>query len=203
MLKRLFLISSILCLISTNVFSRSLTQSQVIEHASTLSQQWIMKDSRLLYVDTKAQKMYVLVNQKVQYVYSISSSKYGVGNTSGSLKTPTGMHQIVEAYGDEAPLGTIFKARINTGKRYSFKTSTPNDKKDHVLTRILRLKGLERGVNRGKGMDSYSRCIYLHGTNNESKIGTPTSRGCIRMRNLDIIDLYNYVKIGDYVYIRG
>ena len=75
--------------------------------------------------------------------------------------------------------------------------------RDYILTRILRLRGMEKGINRGKNKDSYKRCIYIHGTAEESKIGKPSSKGCIRMRNLDVVDLFKDVSNGDYVFIRN
>ena len=193
----------VLFFISSFVISKPLTQEAVLKLSDALQKEWVIQDERLLVVDIQGQKLFVIFKNAVRYVYTISTSKYGIGNKSGSLKTPLGMHRITETYGDRAELGTIFKARINTGKLYDFSKPVVNQKKDFVLTRILRLRGLERGINKGKGIDSYTRCIYIHGTSDEFKIGRPSSRGCVRMRNLDLIDLYEYVQKGDYVYIRG
>ena len=122
--------------------------------------------------------------------YSVSTSRYGTGNRSGSNKTPLGRHRIINKLGRNVSLGAIFKQRRNTGK--VFKGCKGGS--DLITTRILRLEGLEKGLNKGKGIDSFQRCIYIHGTPEEKLIGKPASHGCIRMRNRDIIELFNYVK---------
>jgi len=122
--------------------------------------------------------------------YPISTSKYGIGNNSGSNKTPLGRHRIVSKLGRNAPLGAIFKRRRNIGKI----AKTCKNGTDLITTRILRLEGLEKGLNRGKGVDSFQRCIYIHGTPEENIIGKPASHGCIRMKNRDIIKLFDSVK---------
>ena len=128
---------------------------------------------------------------------TISTSKYGAGNKAGSNKTPLGLHRIVSKIGRNACIGTIFKRRRNTGKIVRFS----NYSGDLITTRILRLEGLERGVNKGKGIDSFRRCIYIHGTPEEKFIGKPASHGCIRMKNRDIIHLFEIIKRGTRVLI--
>lgn len=135
------------------------------------------------------QRLCLYAANKIIKSYSVSTSKYGVGNRSGSNKTPLGLHQIVNKIGRNVPLGAIFKRRRNTGKIVKSRSAG-----DLITTRILRLEGLERGVNKGKGIDSFQRCIYIHGTPEENLIGRPASHGCIRMENRDIIELFNRVK---------
>ena len=131
--------------------------------------------------------------------YPISTSKYGIGNQAHSNKTPLGLHRIEEKIGANAPLGTIFKARQNTGKIAEINQA---DAGDLVTTRIMWLKGLEPNKNQGAGIDSYQRYIYIHGTVEENKIGQPASHGCIRMNNRDVIKLFDQVKQGTLVDIR-
>jgi UDP-N-acetylmuramate--alanine ligase len=99
--------------------------------------------------------------------------------------------------GHNAPPGRIFKSRIDTGCNYN-----PDTREENLIcTRILRLEGLQLGINKGPGIDSYERYIYIHGTNRENEIGTPISHGCICMKNADIIALFNIVKENTFVVI--
>lgn len=141
------------------------------------------------------QKLNVFSGKEQIKSYSISTSKYGIGNKAGSNKTPLGLHQIVSKIGKNAFPGTIFKRRRNTGK------IARSSGGDFITTRILRLAGLEKGINKGKGIDSFQRCIYIHGTPEENLIGKPASHGCIRMKNRDIIELFSMVKRGTLVQI--
>ena len=144
------------------------------------------------------QKLYLISDNKVIKDYSISTSKYGIGNKSGSNKTPLGLHRIASKIGRNACFGAIFKRRRNTGKI----ARVNKGRGDLITTRILRLEGLQRGINKSKDIDSFRRCIYIHGTPEEKLIGKPASHGCIRMKNRDIIRLYNLVKRGALVEIR-
>jgi hypothetical protein len=131
--------------------------------------------------------------------WPVSTSRYGVGNRENSEKTPLGVHRIAKKIGAGAPLGTLFRARRDTGRTVPIHTDdTPADG-DYVTTRILWLKGIEPGVNEGKGVDSYHRFIYIHGTPEEGRIGRPFSHGCIRMRNRSVVELFRRVKIGTLV----
>jgi len=149
-------------------------------------------------INISEQRLYLYAANKVITSYPVSTSKYGAGNRSGSNKTPLGLHQIVSKIGRGAPLGAIFKRRRNTGKI----TKAHSNRGDFITTRILRLAGLEKGLNKGKGIDSFHRCIYIHGTPEENLIGKPASHGCIRMKNRDIIELFNSVKRGILIRIK-
>lgn len=133
--------------------------------------------------------------------YSISTARAGLGNLSGSYKTPLGYHRIAAKIGDNAPLGSIFKGRINTQKIATIKHQPDEQKpQDLITSRILWLDGEEIQYNKGKDahgncVDSYSRYIYIHGTDEEGRLGQSISQGCIRMANNDVIDLYNRVEI--------
>ena len=123
--------------------------------------------------------------------YVVSTSHYGLGTEPGSYKTPTGRFRIAEKHGDGAEPGMIFASRVATGK-----FGGEDDPKDHVQTRILWLDGLD-----AENANTFSRYIYIHGTNAESRLGTPASEGCVRMNNLDVIDLYDRVPVGAEVFI--
>jgi len=150
-----------------------------------------------IFVDVASQQLFLIENDRVVRSFIISTSCFGIGNREGSCQTPLGVHRIVEKIGDNAPAGRIFKDRLDTGIDWQPGITEEN----LILTRILRLEGLEMGVNRGPGIDSFERYIYIHGTNQESKIGTPLSHGCICMRNRDVIDLFDCVREGIIVLI--
>lgn len=152
-------------------------------------------------IDISQQRLYLKQNDDLIKSYPISSSKYGEGSTENSYMTPLGLHVIKEKIGTDVPINTLFISRINTKRTVNIENSRNKTKDDHITSRILWLDGLEEGKNKGKGVDSYSRYIYIHGTHEEGLIGEKASHGCIRMLNNDVIDLYNYVNIGTKVYI--
>ena len=157
----------------------------------------------MIKVEIKKQLLYLLKDGRIFQEYPISTSKYGIGNAAGSNKTPLGSHKIVRRIGDGASLGTIFVHRRNKGQIAKIFNKEPKitQEKDLITTRILRLRGLEMGVNKGEGIDSYKRCIYIHGTPQEWLIGRPASHGCIRMRNKDIVKIFDAVLPGSLVLI--
>jgi len=132
--------------------------------------------------------------------YVISTSKRPPSNVKNSLGTPRGLHEIAERIGAGQPPGMVFKSRVSTGKHFS-ELPEGGDEASLVTTRILWLRGLEPGVNRGGDVDTYERYVYVHGTNLESRLGEPLSAGCVLMRNLEIIELYDEVRAGDLVWI--
>lgn len=137
--------------------------------------------------------------------YVISTSKRPPSNVKDSLGTPHGLHEIAERIGAGAPPGIVFKARVSTGQHFS-EFDAAEQAKNLITTRILWLRGLEPGVNAGtnaagESVDTYERYVYIHGTNHEERLGSPASSGCVQMRNLDIIELYDEVRAGDLVWI--
>ncbi len=148
-------------------------------------------------VDTNEQTLSYQKECGEAVVFRVSTSQFGTGNREGSYKTPLGLHRIEEKIGGDAPPRTIFSSRENTGVIWA----EGMDDENQILTRILRLRGLEPGINAGPMIDSYNRYVYIHGTNREDLIGTPFSHGCVCMKNEDIITLYNMVDVGTYVYI--
>ncbi len=125
--------------------------------------------------------------------YVISTSAFGLGSEPGSNKTPTGHFLICEKIGTGAPAGEIFVGRIPTGR-----FGAEEDPEDHVQTRILWLDGQEP-----ENSNTKARYIYIHGTNAESRLGTPASHGCVRMSNAEVIDLYDRVEVGSAVFIEA
>lgn len=134
--------------------------------------------------------------------WPVSTSEFGIGNRRNSQRTPVGVHRIARKIGDDAPLGTLFRARRNTGRTVTILEDDRRADGDYVTTRILWLEGLEPGINKGPGIDSFERYIYIHGTAEEGRIGRPASHGCVRMRNRDVIDLFDQVPAGTLVEIR-
>jgi lipoprotein-anchoring transpeptidase ErfK/SrfK len=133
--------------------------------------------------------------------YPVSTAKNGVGEKRGSECTPTGWHSIRAKIGSGLPLNSVFKGRRPTGEIYSDELGRCYPQRDWILTRILWLGGLEPGKNRYGEVDTCWRYIYIHGTPDESMIGLPASHGCIRMKNADMLDLFNRVDAGVRVYI--
>ncbi len=156
---------------------------------------------RALVVDPDSQRLFLVRNNRIEATYPVSTSLNGLGNQDGSYQTPTGAHRICEKYGENSPIGTIFRARKDTDRIAHIYTDNTDSPEDYVTTRILRLEGMEPGVNKGKGIDSYHRFIYIHGTPEEGLIGTPASHGCIRMKNADVIALFDAIPIGTLVEI--
>ncbi|HPF37784.1 MAG TPA: L,D-transpeptidase [Phycisphaerae bacterium] len=151
-----------------------------------------------LWVSVKRQRLVGIEGTRVAFVYPCSTAEKGTGSQANSYKTPLGWHFIDERFGDGAPLGAVFKSRV-----YQNEVWKPGDAtdKDLVLTRILWLRGMEPGKNAGPGIDSHDRYIYIHGTPAEAKIGTPASHGCIRLKNRDVIELFDKTSSGVRVLI--
>lgn len=147
------------------------------------------------------QRLFLVEGGKVVRQYPVSTSKYGIGNQAGSFKTPLGRHRIVRKIGAGAPVNTVFVERENTGRVAVIDRTLKGAAHDDVTTRILWLEGLEPGVNRGRGIDSRERFIYIHGTTSEGLIGRPASNGCVRMYNKDVLELFDLVGEGTPVTI--
>ena len=150
-----------------------------------------------LVVSIEEQALFVCADGGVRERYDCSTSRFGNGMRENSLRTPLGLHRICEKYGAGAPPGRMFRDREDTGEDWDHKQNGDN----LILTRILRLEGLEKGINKGPGIDSYERYIYIHGTGREDRIGTPLSHGCVVLRNHDVIRLFDTVPQGTLVYI--
>lgn len=138
---------------------------------------------------------------KLAKSYVVSTSKRPPSNVKHSLGTPRGLHEIAERIGAGQPPGMVFKARIPTGRHFS-EVADAATHENLITSRILWLRGLEPEVNAGGEVDTYSRYVYIHGTNHEDRLGEPLSAGCVLMRNLDIVELYENVRVGDLVLIQ-
>ena len=155
----------------------------------------------VLYVSIAEQKMYHIKKNKNVEAYVISSSEYGTGSKAGSNKTPLGLHKVKSKFGEKTPINGRMIGRVFYGQIATIYTDQTKSKTDDVTSRILWLEGQEIGLNKGKGIDSYKRYIYIHGTSEEGRLGTPASHGCIRMKNKAVIELYDKIKLSTLVLI--
>lgn len=143
-----------------------------------------------LVISIAAQNLRVLRDGHCIRTFAVSTSARGEGFEMGSFRTPTGSFLIAEKIGDGELVGTIFKHRIPIGHW----SPGENPDEDLILTRILRLEGLDE-----ENLNTMERCIYIHGTNREDLIGLPASHGCIRLANMDMLELFALVEPGDAV----
>lgn len=159
--------------------------------------EWSLKKLKLtsnhyLYASISEQKLYHWHQDHFIRSYSISTSRNPPSCVENSLGTPLGWHAIADKIGDGQPKGMVFKGRVPTGVCYSSLSS--EQQSDNLITsRILRLQGMEPGVNAGPGIDTYQRYVYIHGTNQEDRIGQPNSHGCLLLNNDDMIDLFDQI----------
>lgn len=152
-------------------------------------------------IDLARQQLTVWDGEHVLRRYPVSTSGNGAGEVNGSECTPRGRHRIRAKIGAGCPAGTVFVERRPTGEIHSPALAAAHPQRDWILTRILWLSGLERGRNRHGDVDTMHRCIYIHGTPDEVRLGVPGSHGCVRMRNRDVIDLFDRVDAGTEVHI--
>ena len=153
-------------------------------------------------VDDSEQRMYWYKNDKLVQKFTISTAANGLGNKPESNTTPAGAHRISTKIGKNAPRGTVFDKLQNTGEIAKIYTKPNYSETALVLSRILRLDGLEPGKNKGGSVDTFNRAIYFHGTNKEGNLGKRASHGCIRMKNDEVIELFNQVSVDTLVYIQ-
>ena len=192
-LKYIFSFTFLLCL-------NSYSQTEIITKIDNYLNKNVKYDN-LVFVSIENQKMYRIQSKDIIETYDISTSKYGIGNQMGSNKTPTGLHKINSKYGHKTPVNGRMIGRVFYGQIAKIFSDTTTSKTDDITSRILWLEGLENRINKGDNIDSYKRYIYIHGTSEEGRIGIPSSHGCIRMKNKDVIDLFNEVAIGTFVLI--
>lgn len=154
-----------------------------------------------LRVSPSLQQMTVLQDDQILKQFVISTAANGLGELKDSYKTPRGWHSIRAKIGAELPINAVFKNRRFSGEIHTPELHSTFPDRDWILTRILWLSGLEPGFNRLGNVDTMQRYIYIHGSPDSRPVGTPTSRGCIRMRNEDIIELFDIVSCGTKVFI--
>jgi len=147
--------------------------------------------SPAIHVSLSRQVLTLRVSPGAEREYPISTSRFGVGTEPGSFKTPSGKFEIAKKIGAGVPLGAIFRARVPTGE-----IGGQKDPQDLIQTRILWLHGLDP-----ENANTHDRYIYIHGTNHEDQLGTPSSHGCVRMRNADVAELFDFISEGTPVEI--
>ncbi len=154
-----------------------------------------------LDISIPAQKLTIIDNGVEIRCYPVSTAKNGAGELKGSECTPRGWHKIRAKIGSDLPINTVFKGRRPTGEVYGSALGQQYPMRDWILTRILWLGGLEPGLNRYGEVDTCWRYIYIHGTSDEDMVGKPASHGCVRLKNRDMLDLFDHVQTGHKVYI--
>lgn len=189
---------NIILIVLVNITTLTSAQNKILQQVENYI---YTEPSTVLFISIENQELYYIRNKTVVNTFIISSSKYGTGNENGSNKTPLGIHKVKEKHGEDTPLNGIMVGRIFNGKIAKVYHDTTRSKTDDITTRILWLEGMEEGKNKGIGIDSYKRYIYIHGTSEEGRLGMPASHGCIRMKNKDIIDLYRIIEVGTLVLI--
>ena len=158
---------------------------------------------RWIRISIPEQQLVLLEKKQPLAVYSVSTARNGPGEQRGSGCTPRGWHRIRIKIGAGQPPNAVFVGRRPTGEIYSPDLAAQYPNRDWILTRILWLTGLELGRNRGGDCDTLRRFVYIHGCPDTVPMGTPLSHGCIRMRNQDLLELFERVMAGDRVFIAG
>ena len=146
-----------------------------------------------IHISVADQRLLLKQGNAILASYPVSTSRYGLGTEEGSMKTPTGRFRIAEKIGADAPVGTVFRARVPVDGAEEH----PADA-DLITSRILWLDGLQDA-----NANTFERYIYIHGTNHEAEIGQPASHGCIRMRNADLVELFDQVDVNTRVKIEA
>ena len=148
---------------------------------------------KTIRVSIRDQQLTVNDNDQPIRTYPVSTSRFGIGTENGSFKTPTGRFRVAEKIGGDMPSGTIFVGRVPLDAN-----EAPPPTEDLVMSRIFWLDGLD-----DHNANTRERFVYIHGTRHEDKIGTPASHGCVRMRNADVIELFELVDEGTLVVIEA
>jgi hypothetical protein len=160
-----------------------------------------MKNNLHIEINIKEQSLKLFDGDELVKQYSISTASNGAGELMDSECTPRGLHIISEKIGAGYAPDTVFVSREPTGELYTPDLRKQFPDRDWILTRILWLSGTEPGCNQGGDVDSHDRYIYIHGSPDDVEIGKPGSRGCIRMRNEDVMELFDQVEEGTPVHI--
>ena len=154
-----------------------------------------------LLVGIATQQLWQLRGDQVQAHYDISTASNGAGELNGSECTPRGWHRIRARIGDGLPQAAVLRGRRFTGETWTPELHAQHPNRDWILSRILWLCGNEPGFNRGGNADSQRRYIYFHGTPDSEPMGEPRSHGCIRLRNADMMALFERTRAGTPVFI--
>jgi len=157
----------------------------------------------IISISVPQQRLLLRADDDVLMDVAISTAGNGVGQQMGSECTPSGLHRIRAMIGAGCELNTVFQGRRPTGEIYNSGLAREFPERDWILTRILWLCGMETGKNRLGNVDTMRRYIYIHGTPDDVVLGRPGSHGCIRMRNVDVVRLFDQVDVGTRVEIIG
>ena len=155
----------------------------------------------VVYISLEDQRLRLCSPGRGPREYPVSTARVGAGQQSGSLATPLGWHIVRAKIGAGQPAGAVFVGRRPTGEVLDETLLARYPERDWILSRILWLSGLERGINRLGDVDTMQRYIYIHGTPDSEPMGTPASHGCIRMTNEHVIELYAALPVGTRVLI--
>ena len=157
----------------------------------------------VLFVDVQTQRMhlaqplpnFITADCLPRKTFRVSTSRFGIGQTKNSNRTPLGLHRVARKAGGGWPVGAVFKNREMIGYTWKGRPGAA------ITHRILWLEGLEPGFNRGCTVDTFERYIYIHGTGDELTLGRPASRGCIHLSGAELLPLYDLVPCGTLVWI--
>ncbi|MFK0312584.1 L,D-transpeptidase family protein [Pseudomonas sp. NPDC090233] len=152
-----------------------------------------MPDLDFLHISLADQRLYGFAHGRLCLRLDVSTARKGAGERNGSGCTPRGLHQVRAMIGAELPLNAVLSGRRWTGEIWSPELHRQHPGRDWILTRILWLSGCEPGFNRMGAVDTFRRLIYLHGTPDTEPLGVPLSHGCIRLRNTDLLGLFERV----------
>jgi lipoprotein-anchoring transpeptidase ErfK/SrfK len=158
-------------------------------------------DASWIHISIGAQVLELVKDERCLARWPVSTGRAGPGERNGSGGTPRGWHVIRARIGAGMPSGTVFRGRRPSGEIYTPELRSRYPERDWILTRILWLSGLEPGRNRLGDVDTMRRYIYIHGGPDDAPVGVPGSRGCVRMRNADVITLFERAPAGTRVLI--
>jgi hypothetical protein len=199
MLSSILLLSNSACASKTHI--PYVPPEQITQHLQSMG---VDPTPHILLVDTKKQQLALIHGDQVKKIYTISTSKRGLGQKINTYQTPQGLHRINDKIGHGVPRYGIFHRRQFVGV---WERQPRNQHlKDYVSTRILRLEGLQPGFNKGRDrfgrvVDSEQRAVYIHGTTMEWKLGSPSTKGCVHMSAHDVVNLFDLVPVGTLVWI--
>jgi len=158
---------------------------------------------RLIHVSVAEQRLTLWERGRPTAVFPVATAARGVGERMGSERTPRGWHYVRARIGEGAPIGTVFVGRRPTGEIYTPALGRRHPQRDWILTRILWLCGLEPGRNRGGQVDTQRRYVYIHGCPDDHPMGIPSSHGCVKMHNRDVVRVFDWATVGTRVLIEA
>ncbi len=171
------------------------------EYLACLDRHGLKATHHVLIAALGEKKLHIHAAGKLAESLPFSYGSRPVSCRENSLGTPLGLHEITARIGDGEPHGMIFKGRVPIGECWHERADAGPGQRNFVTTRILRLKGLEAGLNAGPGIDSFDRYIYIHGTNHPERFPENISHGCLLMLDADLVNLFNLVATGTHVFI--